>query len=185
MSDSQDQFQKAYTAVNTQKNLPELFCKFVDALRAISSSAQSPELQAEVKTVFQDVNTAVQQYNDQFHLMLRELGVLCQNTPMHRDKIREFFIAYIDLVRLAYTVYKEDEETLQKFHPLLQLLLTLLDIKQIELDQHNPFQNALLLQVTNSAWALSNNSSSMESLANTIKQHRGGHKTRKQKQKRT
>ena len=181
MSESLDQFQTAYTAVNLQKNLPELFCKFVDALQAIPPSAQSPELQAEVKTVFQDVNAAVQQYNEQFHLMLRELGLLCQNTAVHRDKIKEFFIAYIDLLRLAYTVYKDDEETLQKFHPLLQKLLTLIETKKINVEQDEPFQNALLLQMVNSAWALSNTSTSMDAVVNKIKQQRGGHKTRKQR----
>lgn len=181
MADFQEEFKTAYTALNAKKNLPELFCKFMDALRAIPPTAHANEIKNAVKNVFQDVNTAVQEYNEQFQIMLRDLGVLCQNTPAQQDKIKEFFVAYVDLLRLAYTVYKEDEETLQAFHPLLQKLLTLIETKQMNIEQEEPFQNALLLQMVNSAWALSNATQSMESVANKIKEQRGGHKTRKQR----
>jgi hypothetical protein len=181
MSDYSKEFETAYTSVNTKKNLPELFCKLYDALQAIPPSAHTPDVKNSVKDVFQDVNTAVQQYNEQFQLLLHDLGILCQDKPGQKDKIKQFFIAFIDLLRLAYTVYKEDTETLQKFHPILQHLLHLLESNKIQLEQEEPFQNALLLQMINSSWALSNSTTPMDAVANKLNQQRGGHKTRKQR----
>ena len=76
MSEFPNQLQTAFLEVNSQKNLSNHFCKFVEALQKLPPELSSPESQAQVKEIFQDVNAAVEQYNRQFQHLIHELGYL-------------------------------------------------------------------------------------------------------------
>ena len=172
--------QTAFNEVNSKKNLAHHFCKFVEAIQTLPPELSSPESQAQVKELFQDVNTAVEQYNRQFQNLINELGVLCKTPSNNSSLFQQFFSSFTDLLRLAYTVYQEDPEKLSKFQPVLQRFLQLLETNQIHLKEEEPLTNALLLQLVNSAWALTNTRQTMESAAKLAKQQ-GGRKTRKQR----
>ena len=181
MSEYPTQFEKAYTMLQTKKNLPELFCRFFDAVQTLPPETHSSEAIANVQTVFRDVNTAVEQYNKQFQILVQELGVLCKQQD-NTTKFQQFFTSFLDLLRLAYTVYEKDPAKLSQFEPLLQKLIVLFETNAIRLEQKDISTNALLLQLMNSAWALTNTRESMEQTAKETKQG-GKRKTRKQKRK--
>jgi hypothetical protein len=180
MSDFPSQLETVFNEVNTKKNLITSFCKFVEAIQALPPELSSPESQAQVKELFQDVNTAVEQYNRQFQNLINELGVLCREPTGKQSLFQQFFTSFTDLLRLAYTVYLDNPEKLSQFQPVLQVVLKLLQSNQISLQKEQPLTNALLLQLVNSAWALTNARESMNAVANQNKQ-RGGRKTRKQR----
>lgn len=180
MSEFPNQLQTAFLEVNSQKNLSNHFCKFVEALQKLPPELSSPESQAQVKEIFQDVNAAVEQYNRQFQHLIHELGVLCREPTGKQSLFQQFFLSFTDLLRLAYTVYQQNPEKLSRFQPILQRFLQLLETNEIHLQKEEPLTNALLLQLVNSAWALTNTRQSMESAAKQAKQQ-GGRKTRKQR----
>ena len=179
MSDYPSQLEAANTTLQTKKNLPELFCRFFDAVQRLPSETHSPEAIANVQTVFRDVNSKVEEYNKQFKLLLQELGVLCKETNQ-TSKFQQFFKSFLDLLRLAYTVYEKEDEKLHQFEPLLEKILQLLQTNKIQLQQEDISTNALLLQVMNSAWALTNSRDTMAQTAKLAHSQRGG-RTRKQR----
>jgi DNA repair ATPase RecN len=180
MSDYPSQLQTVFNEVNSKQNLAQHFCKFVEAIQTLPPELSSPESQTQVKELFQDVNTAVEQYNRQFQNLMNELGILCREPTGKQSLFHQFFSSFTDLLRLAYTVYQEDPEKLSKFQPVLQRFLQLLETNQMTLQKEEPLTNALLLQLVNSAWALTNTRQTMESAAKQAKQQ-GGRKTRKQR----
>ena len=180
MSDYPSQLEAANTTLQTKKNLPELFCKLFDAIESLPPETHAPETLANVQTVFHDVNAAVEQYNKQFQILIQELGVLCKQTNAS-SKFQTFFTSFLDLLRLAYTVYEKDPNKLSRFQPLLQTFIHLLDSNHISLKQGDIEQNALLLQLVKSAWALTNTRQSMEHTAKELRLQRAGKRTRKQK----
>ncbi len=180
MSDYPNQLQTVFNEINSKKNLAQYFCKFVEAIQALPPELSSAESQAQVKEIFQDVNTAVEQYNRQFQNLINELGILCREPNGKQPLFEQFFSSFTDLLRLAYTVYEEDPEKLSTFQPVLQILLQLLQSNQINLKQEKPLTNALLLQLVNSTWALANTRQTLESAAKQARQQ-GGRKTRKQR----
>jgi DNA repair ATPase RecN len=180
MSDYSSQLETVLYEVNTRQNLASHFCRFIDAIQRLSPELMSAESQAEVKDLFQDVNTAVEQYNRQFQTLMNELGVLCRESTGNQPLFQQFFSSFSDLLRLAYTVYQTEPEKLSKFQPILQLFLRLLQTNQISLEKEEPLTNALLLQLVNSAWALTNTRQTIQTVAKQVKQQ-GGKKTRKQR----
>jgi len=182
MSEYPVKLETAYTSLSSKKNLPELFCRLFETIQSAPPETYSPETIAKVQTIFQDVNSAVQDYNRQFQMLVKELGILCKNQTQS-STFHQFFSSLLDLFRLAYTVYKEDAEALSHFEPLLQKLLLLLQTNKIHLEQENTFQNALLLQLVKSAWALTNTRETMEGSAKEVQLQQGGKKTRKAKRR--
>jgi hypothetical protein len=180
MSDFPSQLETVFNKVNSKKNLAQHFCKFVEAIQSLPPELSSPESQAQVKELFHDVNTAVEQYNRQFQNLINELGIVCREPTGKQPLFQQFFSSFTDLLRLAYTVYQEEPEKLSQFQPILQVFLQLLQTNQIHLKEKEPLTNALLLQLVNSAWALTNTRQTMESVAKQTKQQ-GGRKTRKQR----
>ena len=78
MSDYPSQLQTVFHEVNSKQNLTQHFCKFVEAIQTLPPELSSPESQAQVNDLFQDVNNAVKQYNRQFQNLMNELGILCR-----------------------------------------------------------------------------------------------------------
>jgi hypothetical protein len=174
------ELQTAYSFVQDPSKLPELFCTFTSQLQDISPDIFTPEIQTQVKEYFQDVNKRIEQYNEQYEILLQELGVLCSEGSKSSIPSR-FFQALLDFFRLAYSLYEDQPEKLQVFYPLLQQLTQLLQTGQFQL-KGEPLEKALLFQLTTSAWVYSHTNQSMQSVAKQI----GGakkNKTRKQKHK--
>ena len=180
MSEYSNQLETAYRLLESKKNIPELFCQFVEAFKKIPSSALTPEIQAKISTIFQDLNKAIQKYNEQFNLLVKELGTLCNTNEQHKTK--QFLNAFLDLLRLAFTVYQNDPETLYKIKPAVQNFISLLESKPMNLEENN-FTNALFVQLVKSAWALTKSRETIESVHQQITRQRGGHNTRKQKRR--
>lgn len=175
------ELQRAYTFLQDTSKLPELFCTFTSRLQGISPDVFAPEIQTQVKEYFQDVNKRIEQYNEQYEVLLQELGVLCNEDSSKSSIPSRFFQALLDFFRLAYSLYENQPEKLQVFLPLLQHLTRLFETGTFEL-KGEPLEKALLFQLTTSAWVYSNTNQSMQSVAKQI----GGskkHKTRKQKRK--
>ena len=172
--------EKGYELVNTKTNLPELFCLYTSAISKLpEQDYHTPEVEEKVKSLFQDINKQIDLYNEQFQVLVEELGVLCHDSP--GDTSQTFFYGLLDLFRLAYTTYQKYPETLQEFLPLLTEVVNLLEFKRFG-EQDNVVQNALLLQMTKSAWALTKNPKPMNAAAKQIVSNRK-QKTRKQKRK--
>lgn len=168
----QELIQTFETFQNT-KNIPDIFCVFVEQLRTIPAESFTPEVQAEVKLYFQDINQRIQEYDDQYKILMNELGVLCganTKTPI----AQRFFQSLLDFFRMAYSVYQDQPEKQEAFTNLLKQIKTLFQTGTLQLEG-TPLENALLLQLTRSAWITSHPPSSMEKVANQI----GGSKKNK------
>lgn len=173
-----------YSKLKTHTNMSHLFCSFVDDLSRVSTQ-QVPVVS--VDHLFIDMNKQIDKYNEQFQVILDELGILCKDTSTSKG-VEQFFEALLDLFRLAFSMYEKDPEKLSQFQPLLQDLVHRMD-GETKHPAHDPLQNALLQQLTKSAWSLSKSRESMEDTAAALKRQpqkisRHIH-TRTRKQKRT
>lgn len=163
-----------YSKLQTQKNLSRLFCEFVQDLQTLSPEAQT----ISVQHLFVDMNKQIEKYNEQFQVILDELGILCKDTQTSQG-IERFFEALLDLFRLAFSMYEHHPDKLAPFEPLLEMLVSRMDSLESKLPE-DPLQQALMLQLTKSAWALSNARGSMEATATALR-NQTKRKTRKQK----
>jgi hypothetical protein len=184
-----DQYESDYQAIKTQlettntNTLPDLFCQLTKHLEQVPP--QSEELQKQVQQLFLDVNTEIQRYNEQFQLLVKELGVLCRD-ERKQDLVQHFFQALLDLFRLASSVYQTTPEKLAPFAALLHEVRLALETRQWKMEG-DAFQKALLLQLVTSAWILTRTEKEIPQYARTLtKQLQGGkrnsqHTTRKQR----
>ena len=169
---------QTFEAFQNTKNIPDIFCVFVAKLKEISSEAIVPEVQEQVKPYFQDINKRIQEYDDQYKVLMNELGVLCASNTK-APIAQRFFQSLLDFFRMAYSVYQDQPEKQEPFKKLLGQIKTLFQTGTVQFEG-TPIEKALLLQLTRSAWIVSHPPSSMEKVANQI----GGSKknrTRKQK----
>ena len=169
---------------SNEKKLPDLFCKFVAAIEEFPHETVS-----NVELYTGDMEKRVKEYDEQYQVLLHELGVLCSKQQTKADISLVFFQNLLDFFRLAYSVYQDQPEKLEKFHGLQQDLQRFLEKGTLTIQgdvQGEPLQKALLLQLTNQAWALTSSGKSIGSVAKQVggtlkKQNK--HRTRKQKQK--
>ncbi len=169
---------QTFTAFQTSKSLPDNFCKFVKVMESIPVESITPEILAQVKTYFYDVNERIKQYDEQYQVLLIELGVLCSEESKSTVPER-FFRTLLDFLRLAYSVYEKEPTKLAGFYPILVSLDNLFQTGTFKLEGEL-LPKALLLQLTKSSWILSKQTQPMEKVAKQI----GGslkQKTRKQK----
>lgn len=184
-----EQYESDYQAIKTQletkKYLPDLFCQLTRHLEQMPPEVQSEEIQKQVQQLFLDVNTEIQRYNEQFQLLVRELGVLCREQTK-QELVPHFFQALLDLFRLASSIYQTtpDSHKLAPFAALLHELRLALETHQWKVEG-DIFQKALLQQLVTSAWVLTRTEKEIPQYAKTLtKQLRGGkQKTRKHKHK--
>jgi hypothetical protein len=174
----EQEYIQTFEAFQNTKNIPDIFCVFVEQLKTIPAESLTPDVQNQVKNYFQDINKRIQEYDDQYKILLNELGVLCgANTKP--PIAQRFFQSLLDFFRMAYSVYQDQPEKLQVFETILRQIKTLFQTGTLQFEG-TPLEKALLLQLTRSAWILSHPPTSMEKVANQI----GGrkkNKTRKQK----
>jgi hypothetical protein len=169
---------EAYESLHTNKsNVSTLFCTFTQGVTALPEPDE--ETQKKVKALFQDINTQIDLYDRQYNILKQELGVLCPSNPQGTSAT-QFFEALLTLFRLAYTTFQGRPE-LDDFRVGLTCLTKALQTNTFQLEEE-PYQNALLLQLTKSAWASTKNPLSMQ-LAGKQLAKGGRNKTRKQKNK--
>lgn len=171
---------QTFTAFQSSPSLPDNFCTYVKFIETIPTDTITPEILAQVKDYFYDVNERIKQYDEQYHVLVQELGVLCSEESKSTIPER-FFRTLLDFLRLAYSVYEKEPSKLQVFTPILKSLHDLFQTKTFKLEGEL-LQKALLLQLTKSSWILSKQTQPIETIAKQM----GGslkNKTRKQKQK--
>lgn len=150
--------------------LPEKFVRF----HSIVSNLQPMD----VSDYFIDINEQIDNYNRQYALLVRELGVLSSGEPK-KELVSSFFLSLLDLFKMAYTTYEQDEEKLQPFHTTLDKLVTILETKNVP--EMTPLEQGLLVELSNSAW---NYTKTQQSMMNVAKQVGGKLKNHTRKQKR-
>jgi hypothetical protein len=173
MADFKELLNTAHELLHQKEKLPEKFCHFDAIVESLP-----PTIPDEVYSLFQDVNEQIRAYNQQFLVLKQELGVLCTKEPGHQDKVTKFFSSFLDLFKLAYTVYLQDPEKLKPFQDLLEKFIVFLKTNTLNLE--TPLEKGLLLQLTKSAWAYTKTQETMKSVA---KQEGGKLKNRTRKQK--
>ena len=175
-----DELTQTFTAFQTSKSLPDNFCTFVQYIQTIPAESITPDVLAQVKSFFSDINERIKQYDEQYQLLLNELGVLCNQQS--KNTIPEtFFRALLDFLRLAFSIYESHPETLDTFFPILKALHTLFGTGTFKFEG-DLLSKALLLQLTKSAWLSSKQTQPIETVAKQVGGSRKN-KTRKQKQK--
>lgn len=172
--------QEAYESLTkNQTNISALFCTFTAGVTSLPEP--DAETQERVKQLFQDINKQIELYDRQYEVLKQELGVLCPANPQGTSA-KQFFDALLTLFRLAYTTFQEEPDDLDDFLLGLQCLTKVLQTNTFQLEGE-PYQKALLLQLTKSAWAYTKNPMSIELAAKQLAKG-GRNKTRKQKQRR-
>lgn len=175
MSEYSSLLNKAYALLQEKDKLPEKFCHFDVIVESLP-----PTVPEEVNQLFHDVNRQIDAYNEQFQVLLNELGVLCTRDSTKKTIIEIFFSALLDLFKLAYSVYQNNPDQLQPFQTVLESFVRFLETNSMNLE--DPIQQGLLLQLTKSAWAYTKTQQSMKTMATQV----GGtlkNRTRKQKRK--
>lgn len=183
-SDSIDQYEQHYQEIKQllqeSKALPDLFCQLTTQLRTLPEDVHSQMIQTQVQTLFVDLNKQIEKYNEQFRILLDELGVLCRQGQAEETLVQQFFQGLLDFFRLAFTMYHNNPEKLAPFAFLLDQFHQALVTRKWKLEGET-LQKALLLQLTKSAWALTRSNQDILSYTKTVKQQLGGQrKTRKQ-----
>ena len=158
-------------------NQDTLYCTYIKAIEKINQELLN-ENKEKVETLFYDVNQRIRQYDSQYNIILKELGVLCRKED--KDKIKAFFQTINDFLQLGLTTYAHDPEKKEIFEQVTKLMENFLNKDISDFEQAQPLEKALLVQITKSAWALTNPNLSMNQVAKQI----GGkykNKTRKAK----
>ena len=176
-----DQYESDYQAIKTQfqtiHSLPDLFCQLTKQLEQLPPEIHNVEVQKQVQQLFLDVNEEIQRYNEQYQLLVRELGVLCKEDS--QDQVHRFFQALLDLFRLASSIYQTNPEKLAPFGALLHEFRQAIDTKTWKIEG-DIFQKALLFQLTKSAWVFTRTEKDMTAYAKVVQKQSGGkNKTRK------
>ena len=179
--DYQETLTKAYEHLDTKKNTPELFCSFVNTIQSVPSDI-TPETQKKFQNLFPAINKRIQEYDEQYQIIVNELGVLCtQSSETETETVdisKKFFRGLLDLFNLAYAVYEEDPETVEVFTPLLEEIEGLLSTGKMNVPT-DPLEQALLVQLTNTAWAFTKAQEDMKVYAKQV----GGKRNQTQKGK--
>lgn len=182
--DLQDQYEEQLESTKAlleePDSLQERFCVLASQIDTLAS--EDPQVQAQVKDLFYDVNQQIQAYQEQFQVLVEELGILCRTPSAHQTETTRFFINLVDLLQLAFTTYQEDLDRLAPFLKVLERLGLFLT-KQTETLSQDPLSDALLLSLLQSAWAFTSPTKTLRAEAKKLQA--GGKRNRTRKQKRS
>ena len=171
MSDYPALLNIAYDILQEKQLLPEKFVRFQATLDKLQPM--------DVSGYFLDINQTIDNYKEQYANLVKELGVMSSGETK-KELLSTFFMSLLDLFKMAYTTYEEDEEKLQPFHSLLDKFVIFLETKTIP--PLTPVEQGLLLELSESAWSYTRTQQSMLNIAKQIGGKLKNH-TRKQKQK--
>lgn len=160
----------------THSSLPERFCALNEALHHIKSEELPLN---EIQPLFHDVSQQIQRYNEQYQVLLNELGVLCHVNGENRKTIPLFFNSIVDFIGLALSLYKETPEKRIVFEHVLQNLIEQLQSKGSWTLPEDPAGQALFLQLLKSSWAFVHPTQPLSTYANQVKVQIGGEKKNK------
>ena len=164
-------YDTAKEVLATHSSLPERFCMLNEALHQISAD-QLPFDQ--VQPLFHDVSQQIQKYNEQYQVLLNELGVLCHVNGENRKTIPLFFNSIVDFSGLALSLYKEIPEKRHPFEHVLQQFLEQLQSQGPWILPTDPREQALFVQLLKSSWAFVHPAQDLSSYANQVKLQMGG-----------
>jgi hypothetical protein len=165
--------------------LSERFCLFVEEIRQASAEPISASLQQDVDDLFLDVNRRVVAYNEQYSVLVEELGLFCENhSPTVHVYVQTFFQSLLDFLQIAFTVYQADPGRLTPFSQVLTSLTTGLTTGAGFVPEED-LPKALLLRLIPSAWAVTASPSSLEETASSLATQTGGKKRLTRKRKHT
>jgi hypothetical protein len=159
-------------ALLDQKNLPEKFIK-------LNTVLQTPYEKKNVSYLFVDINQQIQNYKDQFAVIVQELGVLAPTPLQKNETVSLFFLRLLDLFKMAKTVYDSSNTRRQAFEALLERYVEFLGTGEISFDSDE--ERSLFDELVQSAWALTKSPTSMNTLA---KQEGGRLKSKTRRHKR-
>ena len=165
----------AYDILQEKKTLPEKFVKFEFYIQTLP-----PEIPSEVNELFIDITRQIDDYKHQYAILVKELGVLTSGNSTKQDIVYSFFMSLLDLFKLAYTTYQEDEVKLQPFHVCLETFVTFLETKSFP--PLTPVEQGLFLELSKSAWNYTKTQHSMSAVAKQVGGRLKNH-TRKHKRK--
>ncbi len=166
--------------VQTQESLSPFFCTLTAGLKTFPEAELNTEsIQQKVTSLFKDINTQIELYDNQFKVLQQELGVLCP--PSSSPIPTRFFEALLSLFRLAYGRYKSYPE-LNSFLPPLQTIVTLFETSKFEI-KGDLLEQAVLHQLIQFAWALTHVPTTQETMAKQLNKQ-GGFRTKTRKQRR-
>lgn len=174
-------YNSAKELLATHTSLPERFCALNEALHRVESE-QLPLDQ--IQPLFHDVSEQIQRYNEQYQVLLNELGVLCHVNGENRKTIPLFFNSIVDFIGLALSLYKDIPEKRQPFEHVLESFLEQLQTQTAWTLPPGAVDQALFLQLLKSSWAFVHPTQTLSAYANQLNSQRGGtkkHKTRKAK----
>ena len=161
----------AYDIFQQKELLPETFVRFSTILNTLTPM--------DVSGYFIDINNRIDDYTRQHAILVRELGVLSSGEPKP-SLLSSFFMALLDLFKMAYTTYSHDEEKLQPFYSLLDKFVTFLESKKMP--ALDPVEEGLLIELSNSAWKYTKTQQTMVAVAKQVGGRLKNH-TRKHKRK--
>ena len=175
MRDSPTLLNIAYDIFQQKSLLPEKFVRFEQFIETLP-----PEIPQGVNELFIDINRQIDNYREQYAVLVGELGVLSSGDGK-KDSVYSFFISLLDLFKMAYTTYEHDPERLEQFQNTLDKFVTFLETKSFP--QMTPLEQGLLLELSKSAWSYTKTQQSMVTMAKQVGGKLKNH-TRKQKHKR-
>lgn len=178
--DIEDSLTQAYEQLNTKTDISDVFCSFVNTLEQIPATLETPELKAKIQLLFRDVNKRIDEYDEQYQVLVNELGTICSQDQETKEQSVKFFHALLDLCKLAYSVYQDSPESLQPFATIVQQLNTLFSKGKMTLSSDS-LETLLLITLSKSAWAYTKSQEDMKVYA---KQMGGKRKNKTRKQRR-
>ncbi len=168
--------QKGLALVNGETSLAQPFCTFVKAMESLPSQDFTV-----ANRLFQDMNKEIDLYNQQYKILVKELGILCPSDP-EGEAGKRFFSALLDLYRAALRPF-HDSKDLQFFNSSLQEVVTLMETGKWTGKQEQSVSNALLILLKKSAYVLSKNKLSMTDQVKQLEMSGGKRKNKTRKQR--
>ncbi len=177
-------YNSAKEILATSPSLSERFCSLTDSLATIDPGQISPELLEALKPLFYDVSLQIQRYNEQYQVLVSELGVLCHTNGETRKTIPLFFTSMVDFLGLGLSLYESVPDKRERFaHVLDSINQNLLTKGRWQLPE-DPLEKALLIQLVKSSWAFVHPDKDLSYYANQVRPSIGGSKkTRKLKRR--
>lgn len=160
--------------------MESIYCKYVAALQKFPPDLLQTQ-KDKIQPLFYDVNKQIQKYDDQYNILLQELGVLCPTNTTKESKAKTFFKNLQDFIQMGLSIYPEKSDGYKAFDSVETVLEDFIGGKIENFEQAKPLTKGLLLQLTKSAWFVTSPKTSMEVVA---KQMGGSLKNKTRKAKR-
>jgi len=177
----EESLRQGRVALETQP-LPERFCSFVEEIQQTTAQLTHDSLQENVKDLFLDVNRRVVAYNEQYSVLVEELGLMCEN-EVPAAPVLVFFHGLLDFLQIASDVYQADPVRLAPFSTVATSLVTGLTTGSGFLPQEE-VPRALLLTLIPSVWTVTASPSTLEETAAALVKQGGVRKRLTRRRKR-